>query len=107
MSSEDEYSDENDELFLDEETRERLYEDLMMSLRVKYCNQLSQGEPCAALMSYSNGVSAELWYKSAAIIIGIQKWSICDTKQANMSAAKFHETNIEEKCFMDLKQQSK
>jgi len=38
MSSEDEYSDENDELFLDEETRERLYEDLMMSLRVKYCN---------------------------------------------------------------------
>jgi len=54
-------------------------------------------------VSYSNGVSAELWYKSAAIIIGIQKWSICDTKQANTSAAKFHENNIEEKCFMDLK----
>ena len=57
--SEDECSDEMIE-FLDKETRERLYEDLLMLLRVKYCYKLSQGESCAALMNYGNDVSAEL-----------------------------------------------
>ena len=52
------------------------------------------GQPCAAIVHYGN-LSADIWYKSAAILIGIPpKWSIRNTELCA--------EDIVEKCFINL-----
>ena len=42
---------------------------------ITWCQELSFRQPAGAAMHYGNEASINLWYKSAAILIRIPKWS--------------------------------
>ena len=42
---------------------------------ITWCQELSHGQPTGAAMAFGNEATLELWYKSAAILIRIPKWS--------------------------------
>lgn len=72
--------------------------------KITWCQKLKKqkGQPCAALMRFGNDLSADIWYKSAAILIGIPKWSGRDAKQDSTLSTKACEDDIIEKCFVNL-----
>ena len=42
---------------------------------ITWCQKLSYDQPAGAALHYGNEASVDLWYKSAAILIRIPKWS--------------------------------
>ena len=58
---------------------------------ITWCQKLVCDQPAGAVLAYGNQASLELWYKSAAILIRIPKWSEYHQKLIAISTGENHD----------------
>ena len=71
-------NDEMDENYQEQRTCLQMFGDATCRYKpqdITWCLQLSRGQAAGAALHYGNEASLNLWYKSAAILISIPKWS--------------------------------
>ena len=88
ISSESEHQLECLELFGDAVCRYK-------SQDITWCQKLVYHQPAAAVIAYGNEATVDLWYKSAAILIRIPKWSDYRQKLIAISTEEYCGTKSE------------
>lgn len=57
---------------------------------ITWCQKLSCHQPAAAAIAYGNDASLKMWYKSAALLIRIPKWSDYRQKLIKISTGEYY-----------------
>ena len=60
---------------------------------ITWCQELFYHQPAGAALHYGNNASVDLWYKSAAILIRIPKWSEYRQKLIAVSTGEYSSVN--------------